>query len=103
MLNNVLVGMVIAQTATGRALGPDSEGGASQGHRSGSTGSNRRRTRMWACSKLVLARLTAVFNAERPGLVTGSPASRQAWKPPSTSVAKVKPSCCSVAAAKLDW
>ena len=37
------------------------------------------------------------------GCSTGSPAARHALKPPSTSVARAKPSCCSVAAARLDW
>jgi hypothetical protein len=44
-----------------------------------------------------------VTYAEPTRRLTGSPALRQAWKPPSTSVAQAKPSCCSVAAARLDW
>src|SRR5579863_445562 len=48
-----------------------------------------------------ISRADATYTAS--GLATGSPAARQAWKPPSRSVAAVKPSCCSVAAARLDW
>ena len=34
---------------------------------------------------------------------TGRPAARHAWKPPSRSVARLIPSSCNVAAARLDW
>jgi Transposase len=58
------------------------------------------------CADDLVAELASL--RPRPGsmiryLVTGKPDAAQAVKPPSRSVALVRPSCCSVAAARLDW